>query len=163
MNDHVARMLLEAKGRLHDASLLARTVTHGNSDALLRVLALEILLKASHVVEAQRYPRIHDYSCLWRRLSDNARSAILAGAEQRDPGCLVGKDLDQILRDWEFVFTRSRYYFERYEGYTLQEQHELGKLWIELGAPITEAEVKYHLSELEALCSGLIAYIEHAA
>ncbi len=156
-------MVREAKGRLHDASLLSTCVTHGNSDALLRVLALEILLKATHVHEVGRYPRVHDYACLWRLLSEPVRSAILARGHGRDPGRLSNKDLDLLLRDWQVVFTQSRYYFELYENYTLQEQQELGEFWLELGAPVAEAEIKYHPLELEALCSGLIGYLEHAA
>ena len=91
------------------------------------------------------------------------RSSVLARALERDPGRLVDQDLDLLLRDWQVVFTRSRYYFELYENYTLQEQQELGEFWVELGTPVAEAEIKYQPLELEALCSGLIRYLEHAA
>lgn len=156
-------MLSDAQARLNDASLLSESLNRqSDAPALLRVLALEVLLKAAQANERGRYVRTHDYACLWRGLSEPTRESVLLHAEQRDPGRLAGSDLDLLLRDWEFVFTRARYYFELYEKYTFQEQEELGKLWVELGAPESEAEVRYHPHELLALCGGLVTHIENA-
>jgi hypothetical protein len=68
--------------------------------------------------------------------------------------------LDSLLVWYQFVFERARYHYELYEGYSLEEQRELGKLWEELGAPIEEAVVQYHPNELTCLNHGLRAYIE---
>jgi hypothetical protein len=51
MDDHVARMVEEAKDRLHDAEVLAQTLrTPSDSAYLLRILAVEVLLKAAQLV-----------------------------------------------------------------------------------------------------------------
>ncbi|MFN9091471.1 MAG: hypothetical protein ACK5V0_08260 [Alphaproteobacteria bacterium] len=164
MKDQITRMLADAEARLHDASLLDGCASRASdAPALLRVLALEVLLKAAQALESGRYTRTHDYACLWRSIGSNGQASVLQHAEQSIPGCLLGKDIDLLLRDWAFVFTRSRYYFELYEKYTLEEQEELGRLWIALGSPEAEAEVRYHPREIRALCAGLIAYLTNAA
>lgn len=163
MNDHVARMLADARRRLHDADLLSQTFrSASDSPALLQVLALEILLKTAQLVALGKYKRSHGYWALWTSLPPSVQSSVLAVAGQRYPGHADLSRLQALLEDWEFAFTRGRYYFERYEGYTLSEQREVGEYWVTLGAPESEAEVRYHPMELSALAHGLIAYIENA-
>ncbi len=163
MNDHVARMLRDAKDRLNDASILAQSNgASSGSASLLNILALEVLLKAAQLAALGQYQRSHRYSALWEALPPTAQASILAVAGQRFPGYADLSDPCSLLKDWEFAFTKGRYYFEFYEKYTQEEQRELGELWVSLGAPEHEAEVRFHPFELQALVEGLVAYIENA-
>jgi hypothetical protein len=63
---------------------------------------------------------------------------------------------------YQFIFEKARYHYEIYDGYTLDEQRELGRLWDEIGAPTEEAVVQYHPEELFCLTEGLLAYVEKA-
>jgi HEPN domain-containing protein len=163
MNDHVARMLSDAQDRLNDADILAESGRAAlDSAALLRILALEVLLKAAQLAALGKYKRSHEYSVLWDALPPATKAIVLSVAKQRFPGYADFSNLDALLKDWEYVFTKGRYYFELYEGYTLQQQRELGELWVSLGAPEEEAEVRFHPFELQALAEGLVAYVKNA-
>lgn len=163
MNDHVARMLSDAKDRLNDADILAQSLhTASDSTSLLRILALEVLLKAAQLAAMGRYKRSHNYSALWQALPPTAKASVLDVANQRYPDHADLSNLDVLLQDWEYAFTKGRYYFELYENYTLEQQRQLGELWVSLGAPEHEAEVRFHPFELQALTEGLVAYIENA-
>ena len=129
MNEHVARMLSDAQDRLNDADVLAESGrAASNSASLLRILALEVLLKAAQWASLGRYKRSHAYSALWDALPATARAAVLSVAKQRFPGHADFSSLGALFKDWEYAFTKGRYYFELYENYTLQEQRELGEL-----------------------------------
>lgn len=163
MNDHVARMLRDAQDRLNDADILAQSLRASSGSApLLRILALEVLLKAAQVAALGQYKRSHNYSALWAALPPAAQASVLVMANQRFPGHADLSDPNALLKDWEFAFTKGRYYFELYETYTLEEQRALGELWVSLGAPEHEADVRFHPFELQALTEGLVAYIENA-
>lgn len=156
-------MLRDAQDRLDDADILAQSLGASSGSApLLRILALEVLLKAAQVVALGKYRRSHNYSALWAALPPTAQTSVLAVANQRFPGHTGLSDPNALFKDWEFAFTKGRYYFEFYETYTLEEQRELGELWLSLGAPEHEAEVRFHPFELQALAEGLIAYIKNA-
>lgn len=156
-------MLNEAQDRLHDAEVLAKS-GESLSDAipLLRILALEVLLKAAQVACFDKCQWGHDYLKLWSSLPQAVRTAVLDVAHQQYPGRADLSGLDGLFKDWEFAFKKGRYYFELYEGYSLDEQRAFGELWVSNGAPIQEAAVRYHPLELMALAQGLIAYIEAA-
>ncbi len=163
MNEYVARMLRDAQDRLNDADVLAQSLRAASDSAsLLRILALEVLLKAAQLASLGKYKRSHQYSTLWSDLPPPVRASVLAVANQRHPGHSDLSNLDALLRDWEFAFTKGRYYFELYENFTLEQQRELGELWVSLGAPEHESEVRFHPLELQALTEGLVAYIKNA-
>ena len=164
MNDRVLRMFREAHGRLHDADILARSVdTYSDSQAILRILGLEILLKCALVLSGQTPKNSHNYRNLWLGLPGSVRQQVLEVAAARMPGIADLSNLEEKLDWWRFVFERARYHYEFYENYTLQEQTELGELWMALGAPDHEAVVQYFPSELHCLIEGLTAYVERAA
>ena len=164
MNDHVARMLSAAQDRLNDADILGQSGrAASDSSSLLRILALEILLKAAQSAVLGKYKRSHNYAVLWEALPPMTKAAVLALAKQRFPGHADFTDLNALFEDWEYAFTKGRYYFELYESYSLQEQRELGEFWISLGAPEHEAEVRYHPLELQAIAEALVACIRDAA
>lgn len=162
MHDHVARMLRDAKERLHDADILSTSLSGGTSASLLRILALEVLLKAAQYVTLGRYRANHDYAAAWQALPFDASARILAVARERYVGHACLADPEALLSDWQFAFTRGRYFFELNQYLTLGEQQENGEAWIDRGAPLEEAQVRYHPLELLAMTDGLIAFLEEA-
>ena len=161
MNDHAVRMLRDAEDRLNDATILA-TSLHTRSDAasLLKILAFEVLLKCAVFTNGGNPPKSHNYLILWQSLPESAQDAILSVAADRMPGHAELSNLEWLLRNYRFVFERARYFYEFYEGYTLQEQSELGEFWVNLGSPDCEADVQYKPNELTCLVEGLLAYVK---
>jgi len=76
------------------------------------------------------------------------------------PGDVDLTDLEAILDDLERVFTKARYYYEQYEDYSLEEQHQIGEWWIGLGASDIDADIRYRPEELECLVAGLKGVLE---
>ena len=164
MDATVTRMLIEARSRIHDADLLSQHLSRqGDSDALLRILGFEILLKCALVVEGGKPPRHHKYVQLWKLLTPQAQESILLAARSRMPGHADLSDIEKLLTWYQYVFERARYHYELYAGYTREEQRELGDLWVALGAPNDEAIVQYHPNELTCLIYGLEQFIQRAA
>jgi hypothetical protein len=161
--DHIQRMLADAKARLNDADILAQSLNRASdSQALLRILALEVLLKTTQFICNGKYKYNHKYVDFWLELPEYARTQIIEAAQLVFPGHSNLSDIEKLLRAYEFVFTKARYYFEFYKNYTLAEQQELGEYWVEIGAPEKEAEVQYFPMELTALTTGIITFIENA-
>jgi hypothetical protein len=154
-------MYNEAMTRLNDADILSRSLeTHSDSQSLLRILGFEVLLKCALILCGQIPKKSHLYAKLWRGLPGYAQKEILAVARNRMPGHAGLSDADKLFGWYQFIFERARYHFELYEDYSLEEQRELGRFWEELGAPVDEAVVQYHPSELTCLIDGLRAFIE---
>ena len=161
MTDHALRMLKEAEDRLNDASILTTSLdARSDSASLLRILAFEVLLKCAVVTNGDSPKKSHDYWALWQSLPKSAQGAILTDAENRMPGHADLSNLEWLLRNYKFVFERARYFYEFYEGYTLQEQSELGQFWVDIGSPEHEADVQYKPNELTCLIDGLLAHIK---
>jgi hypothetical protein len=78
------------------------------------------------------------------------------------PGHANLSNLDSLLNSYQFVFEKARYHYELFKGYSLEEQRELGELWVSLGSPTEEAIVQYYPSELECLIHGLEQFIQNA-
>ena len=164
MNDRVVRMFHEAQDRLHDADILARSLdTRSDSQAIIRILGFEILLKCALLLSGQEPKNSHNYKKLWLGLPGHARKEVLRVASERMPGHADLTGLEEKLDWYQFIFERARYHYELYENYSLKEQTELGELWISVGAPENEAVVQYFPSELRCLTEGLTTYIENAA
>lgn len=153
-------MLWDAEGYLHDAEILAGAVTAGSGASLLRVLALEVLLKAAQYKALGKYQPHHVYRALWEAIPLEIRARVLVVASERYRGPTDLSALASLLDDWQFVFTKGRYYFELNQYLSLGEQRENGEDWIARGAPLHEAQVRFHPDELLALAAGLIDYIE---
>ena len=156
-------MFYEAQGRLHDADILSQSLsTQSDSQAIIRILAFEILLKCALVIAGQEPKSNHNYRKLWLGLPGYVREEILAVANDRMPGHADLTEIEGILDWYQYIFEKARYHYELYEGYTLEEQAELGEFWLSLGAPTHEAVVQYHPLELTCLIAGLNAYVERA-
>ena len=160
MSDHIRRMFYEAQERLHDADILAESLdTQSDSQAIIRILAFEILLKCALLVCSQKAKSNHNYAKLWLGLPGYAQSEILAVAAQNMPSHVDLSHLEELLGWYQFIFEKARYHYELYEDYTLAEQRELGEYWVSIGAPTEEAVVQYHPLELQCLIAGLSAFI----
>ncbi len=157
--DHIKRMYLEGKARISDANILSKHITQSDSASFLRVLGFEVLLKCALFANGQKL-KGHIYSDLWLELPNYAQNKIMNDAKDRMAGHVDFSSLDKILNAYQVVFEKARYFYEFYEGYTLEEQHELGKFWVEIGAPVKEADIQYYPNELEGLIYGLSNYIE---
>lgn len=156
-------MYSEAIDRLGDADILAQSLTaRSDSEAILRILAFEVLLKCALVVAGQEPRNSHNYSSLWLGLPVAVREEVLAVANTRMPGHADLSDVGRLLGWYRFIFEKARYHYELYSGYTAHEQSELGALWLSLGAPTEEAVVQYYPLELECFIAGLRAYVERA-
>ena len=78
MDDHTARMLSEAQDRLHDADILSHSLAAvSDSASLLRILALEVLLKAWLYSQRISFKRNHNYKALWGAFSQTSQAAII--------------------------------------------------------------------------------------
>ena len=161
MTDHARRMYREALDRLNDADLLSQSFKqHSDSDALLRILAFEVLLKCAIHLTGQEPGRHHAYTKLWRDLPSSVRSEVLDVASNRMPRHSDLSQLDRLLKWYQYIFENARYHYELYRNYSADEYSELGRLWEELGAPTHEAVIQYHPAELRSLIDGLKSFIE---
>lgn len=154
------RMFAEANERLQDADILSCSLNSASdSQAILSILAFEVMLKCALLLCGQKAKNTHDYYKLWQGLPGSVQKEILRVAYDHMPGHSDLTKIDKLLWWYRFVFEKARYHYELYEGYTLAEQQALGDFWVELGAPIDEAVVQYFPSELRCLIAGLSAFI----
>ena len=159
--DHVKRMYIEANKLIYDAGILSRNIDQKSDAAsFIKILGFEILLKCALVFNNQKPKRNHKYYDLWLGLPGKVQNEILQYANSRMPDINDFSNLKELLNNFQFIFQKVRYFYEFYEGYTLDEQHELGQFWKDIGAPLDEAEVKYYPDELECLVFGISEYIK---
>ena len=159
--DRTSRMLRDARARTYDADLLSQNMLRAtDSDALLRILGFEILLKCALHVCGAEVGRHHRYNDLWDSLPADARDSILSTANLRMPGHADLSNLQYLLKWYQFIFEKGRYHYELYEDYSAEEQLELETLWASVGAPTDESIVQYHPNELRCLIHGLEQFVE---
>ena len=150
----------EALARIHDADILSQSPDRASdSDAVIRILGFEILMKAAIRHSTGKVATGHKYWALWSQLPKTARDQILARAKTEMPGHTDFTDLENLFKSWRYVFEKARYYYELLDGYSLEESEELGTLWVELGSPTEEAMVQYHPTELVSIIAGLDDYL----
>lgn len=159
--EHARRMYDEALRRINDADLLSQSLrAQSDSSAFLRILGFEVLLKTAVLLSGTPPRRTHSYENIWGQLPATDRSEILKAAGGRMTGHADLSDVVRLLRAYQYVFEQGRYFYELYEGWTLEQQREIGEYWESIGAPIEEADVKYYPLELICLIEGLKAYIQ---
>ena len=164
MNDRVLRMIAEAEGRIHDAELIGKSLrSQSDSQSLLKVLALEVLLKALLLKATGAVQQSHRYVDLWTKLPLATRGKVLEVARARHPGHADLTNVEKLLCVYEFIFTKARYRYELYEDMSLEEQAHLGEDWLARGAPTEEADLQYFPMELSALIEGLLQEARSAA
>ena len=164
MIDHVLRMVVEAEDRIHDAELIGQSLcSQSDSQALLKVLALEVLLKALLLKTTGAGQQSHRYIDLWAKLPEGTRSKVLEVARARYPGHADLTNIEKLLCVYEYIFKKARYGYEIYEGMSLVEQAQLGEDWRARGAPTNEADIQYFPLELSALLEGMLHEARSAA
>ena len=154
MSDHAARMYSQAMARIHDADILAQALdSQSDSQAIIRLLGFEVLLKCAALLSLGEIPRLgHGYFHLWEKLPAEASNEIMRVALAHMPGHSDLSQMKTLLDAYEFVFKRARYYYELYEGCTKEQVREAGERWIANGAKNEDAAVVYYPNELrEAL------------
>jgi hypothetical protein len=161
MTDHIKRIFNEAQARLHDADILGGSLsTMSDSQAIIRILAFELLLKCALLISGKEPKRNHNYKKHWLELPDDVRNEVLVVATNRMLGHTDLSDIEKLLNWYQFIFEKARYHYELYENYSLEEQRELGEYWVAIGSPTEEAVVQYYPNELNCLVTGLTTYIE---
>jgi len=109
MTDRIRRMYREAQDRLHDADLLASSLdARSDSQAIIRILAFEVLLKCALLVANQEPKQNHNYKNLWLGLPGYARKEILGVASKRMPGHADLSEVERLLVWYQFIFERAR-------------------------------------------------------
>ena len=162
--DHIKRMYNEANNLINDSGILSHSLDQKSDAAsFLKILGFEILLKCTLLINNQKPKKNHKYYKLWSGLPGNVQSKILQYAKSRMHDINDFSNLEKLLINYQFIFEKVRYFYEFYEGYTLDEQHELGKFWKDIGAPLDEADVRYYPDELECLIFGISEYIKEKA
>lgn len=160
---HIQRMLHESGGRLHDAHLLDSSIDkRSDSSSIIKVLAFEVLLKcALYANDTVWTAQIgHDYCKLWNLLPQECQTFAVEKAAHRRPGKTDFTDIEALLTDFNRVFTRARYNYEFYEGKTLGEQTEIGNNWIQRGADLSEAKIRYRPHEIFCLTEAMMLYLD---
>ena len=151
----------EAMSRLHDAGILSKNITRASdSNYLLDLLAFELLLKATALMHTGRYDESHNYQQLFESLPFGVRDQLMASATCWSQKPLNKSGLQKLLVLFRNNFVRLRYPFEAYKNMNESEYLEYGKLWVELGAPIEEAEFRYYPEELYGLIKALQEEVE---
>ena len=135
----------------------------GESGPLLKILALEILMKCLFVIEYSKLPNFgHDYSKLFSQLGDETQKTILGKAANR-----YGKHADlsepaRILGDLSSVFLNGRYSYELRKDHSDAEILEIGKEWMKAGAKPEHADFNYWPSEANALIFAMADQIQYS-
>ena len=161
MTDQIQRMFCDAQDRINDADILAGSLeTLSDSQAIIRILAFEVLLKCALLVCGQKAKANHNYNKLWLGLPGYVQQEIMEVAANHRTGYADLTNLEKLFKWYQYIFEKARYHYELYENYSLAEQAELGEYWNSIGAPIEEAVVQCHPNELACLTAGLIAFIE---
>jgi hypothetical protein len=155
-------MYLEALTRVHDADLLDRSCqSQSNASALIRILAFEVLLKAAILHHGQEPKPSHNYAKLWKGLPGSVQKQLLAFAQVRMSGHTDFSNLEALLQSFQVTFERARYGYEPLEGYSLDEQRELERIWLEGGAEPSDALFSHRPLELICLVEALTDHIGH--
>jgi hypothetical protein len=154
----------EALKRLHDAERLDTDMVSSvlsDSGYLLDLLAFELLLKAVTLIHATRYKQNHNYEQLFESLPVITKNRIISRGTHWSDQNFCWPHLQKLLMLYSNNFIKMRYPFECYKNMDESEYINYGKLWVELGAPLEEAEFQYYHKELNALNKALLEEVEN--
>jgi hypothetical protein len=150
-----AKDYYRAKKRLESSAQ-----SFGFSGTLLSILSFEVLLKAVRLVETNDTGRDrHNCYKIWKALPEPTQEALLRYASDRYSHHTDYSDLKDLLKNWEELFAKGRYEYEKHRGRTQKEVRLSGEAWIEAGAKVSEADFKYYPIELDGLtlaCSNFL-------
>lgn len=157
----VERMLKEARARLADGEILSETsATQSDADYLLKLLAFEILLKATHLVHVGPPGKSHSYGQLFNGLPSELQSKLVEEAADRMSTGADYSNVPELLSIFQQNFVALRYPYEAYEHLSHEEYRRLGEAWAKRKAPEEEATFVYRPEELFGLAHALDQHLE---
>ena len=101
-----------AKERVRAAEVLEQTFLTCDSSFLLKVLALEILLKACHLAYCGEFDKHHRYAEFFDPLPAAVRERILSRAAARFPTHTDFNAPSELLNKFGEYFIELRYYYD---------------------------------------------------
>ena len=143
-------MLREARRLVTDAEYLQGNArSESNGAYLLKLLALEILLKCCVLLETGTLERGHDCVHIFLRLAASTRKGIVETASRRMGPTADYSDTYWLLELFSSNFIRMRYPYESYPpGMSEADYIRLGAEWIDRGAAVEEATFDFRPEEL---------------
>ena len=161
MKELAERMYSEALDRLHDAEILSCSLAKASdTDSIIRVLVLEVLIKCALLLSLGERQTGHDYHVLLERFSSADIDEILMHSTRRSSRAVDLSNVRKLLDAYKHVFLKARYYYEIRASQTHEQVAQAGLSWLERGALLEEADVVYYAAELESLINGLSGFIE---
>jgi len=160
LRHQIRLMSREAEDRVADAEFLESSATSTSDSAYqLRLLAFELLLKATVRIHDGVSGRSHRYPELFQSLPRDVSSGLVEVARDRMTTSADYSDMDGVLQTLAQNFVELRYPYEKYEGVTQEAYWDRGIQWIESGAPVERADFAYHPEELSGLVFALQAHV----
>lgn len=157
----ISLMEREAGGRLADADILeGRSEAPTDSAYLLRLLAMELLLKATARIDDIDPGKGHGYPALFKKLPKPVSDGLVEVAQNRMTTSADFSDVGRVLGAWAKNFVDLRYPYEKYEGMTPQVYNERTEAWIENGAALESADFQYYPEELHGLVFALQKHVQ---
>lgn len=159
MNNLRLRLIyLEAVRRLHDAETLSLAMgfaEDSDSPYLLRLLGLELLIKFVFESVLNKPAHGHAYEKLFDELPRELQDRILLLAGERIGPSDLGNSHKMVFKEWGANFVALRYPWEKYTNPSEEQYFEIGKKWIDEGAPLPDAVFRYHPEELYGVLEAL--------
>lgn len=151
----------EAVRRLSDAQLLVEADPIGtrraDSDHLLKLLGLELLLKFLFEVEHSRQADSfgHGYKEIFSALRPETQARLISLCGERIGPSPFTKDSTKILAEWGRNFVDLRYPFERYKGLSEEQYAATSARWLQKGAKLESATFRFYPQELSGVLHAL--------
>lgn len=168
--DHsLERMVKHACLLLRDAQAIRRNSEEsfrfggGGGEYLLRLMALEILLKAAAVRETGELGKFrHDFPKLFEAQQADIQTAVRKefGARGLERGTSqTGASLEQQLQRLTFNYERARYLYEASLPLTRQEREAREKSFLAGTLPIEDWDIVYYTELVELLTEVVIGHL----
>lgn len=159
----------EAIKRLSDAQILFEADPLGSrradSDHLLKLLGLELLLKFLFEVEQSRQADEfgHNYKDIFSALQPETQARLILLCGERIGPSTFTAESKKILAEWGRNFVDLRYPFERYKGLSEEQYAAKSARWPQKGAKLESATFRFYPHELTgALYALQVIANEHA-
>ena len=128
VKNRIAHMRDSARERLTAAHLLEEQFTTCDSSYLLKLLALEILLKACHLAYCGEPGRHHRYNEFFDPIPEKVRERVLTKAAVRFPSYTDFSDPSALLAKYGEYFIELRYYYDHFGKEYSYSPYELAGL-----------------------------------
>lgn len=148
----------QALQRLSDSELLHNASDDGDqfdSQYLLRLLGMELLLKVVFEKTLHEKAHGHRYDKLFKRLPEDLQDRLIRLAGERIGPSGLTDNAQSLFKEWGQNFVALRYPWERYDGLSEDQYATLEEKWIAEGAPLKKATFRYHPEELFGMLYAL--------